>query len=588
MDAGVDSPAPMTRKQRKAAKEAAKAAEKNGVGQTAVGSSLADGTSTQRAATEDTAARQRNLREPGLPVRTGGITNEAFEVELSKNDRRILEKNRTNDPNTIVGSPAALEVDRAQLNSFLQEAVFGASAGGGIAHDADLERDEKLRSEWCGLKHPDTKLRQVYDYMHLVILLYLAWALPNRLAFSKTPKGREVVTDLLVDIAVWLDIIFNRHHYYYDHKTKQLVTDPKKIKHGYMRSWFLIDFLSVVPADQVLLVTGNLMIDHGPDASVVSSGYIILAYAGPARMLRLLRMLRLVRLTSLLQIDKVVQILYGVFKNLGVTRLQLEFYFRVVFLLLSMLASGHGLGCLWLMIGRHNILKTVTPSGWMLDAYGVCDEMTGNCDMAKTKDYIQCIGGGFDQREWNLLHGALCFAPSEANKNGTETAACSPVPPHEARDVDCTWLKDKSSTEGAVGMADGVGAYERSQYLTAFYFALVTLSSVGYGDITPATPAEKGFVVMAILVGAFLYAYIIGEFSDLISNMKKDKNTYDAKMRAIADLLGYIDAPIDLRTKIFEYYEFKFMNKEGIGKACVARACETMQVLTNANRRHYS
>ena len=47
---------------------------------------------------------------------------------------------------------------------------------------------------------------------------------------------------------------------YYDPKTKKLITDRARIKREYIKSWFLLDFFSVVPADQALFVIGTLLL----------------------------------------------------------------------------------------------------------------------------------------------------------------------------------------------------------------------------------------------------------------------------------------------------------------------------------------
>lgn len=45
-------------------------------------------------------------------------------------------------------------------------------------------------------------------------------------------------------------------------------------------------------------------------------------------------------------------------------------------------------------------------------------------------------------------------------------------------------------------------------------------------------------------------------------------------MRTINDLLGYIDAPRELREKVQDYYDFKFANKEG--SSSFAKSMEEM------------
>lgn len=133
------------------------------------------------------------------------------------------------------------------------------------------------------------------------------------------------------------------------------------------------------------------------------------------------------------------------------------------------------------------------------------------------------------------------------------------------------------------GDLDAVGASEGTQYSAAFYFALVTVTTVGYGDILPETDGEKKFVVIAILLGAFLYAYIIGDFSNMLGNISKERNDYvgwhpasvsplsvmcwltlemlslqDQHMRTVNELLTHVHAKPVLRTKVLDYYEFKY------------------------------
>ena len=98
-------------------------------------------------------------------------------------------------------------------------------------------------------------------------------------------------------------MFFQMNMYYYDSKTKALITDKDQIKSGYMKSWFFIDLFSVMPVDQVLLALGNLLVSNCTGESCMKAGYSMLEYSQRARMFRLIRLVRLVRLAELLNID---------------------------------------------------------------------------------------------------------------------------------------------------------------------------------------------------------------------------------------------------------------------------------------------
>eukprot|EP01048_Picozoa_sp_COSAG05_P020755 COSAG05_NODE_3620_length_1955_cov_4.852970_1_plen_437_part_10 len=320
-----------------------------------------------------------------------------------------------------------------------------------------------------------------------------------------------------------------------------------------------------------MLAIGNYMVENSQSDSWAETGFFMQGLSTQTRMLRLLRLVRLAKLKDYLNTEKLVGQLHSALKRFGVMRLTLEFQFQVVYLVMIMLSGSHFLGCIWLLIGRHNVLELEHPTGWMVDLYAqwschydsihLIDTGFNNTegtiehecpiDINRTRDFVACYAADFDAAGWNEIHGWSC------------SEKCVPIPALAPHNVDCSWIRPRDSDADGTGDATGVGAHEHQQYLDGVYFAIVSISTVGYGDINPTTPDEKRFVIGAIMLGAFMYAYIIGNFSNLLLNMQREKSEFDAKMRSINDMLGFIDATEGLRNKVQDYYDYKYQNKEG-------------------------
>ena len=75
------------------------------------------------------------------------------------------------------------------------------------------------------------------------------------------------------------------------------------------------------------------------------------------------------------------------------------------------------------------------------------------------------------------------------------------------RDPKGTWL-------GLVSHADKQDLFDR--YMTSIYWSVVTLSSVGYGDLHPVNTKEMVFQNFYILFNLGLTSYLIGNMTNLV------------------------------------------------------------------------
>jgi CRP-like cAMP-binding protein len=71
-------------------------------------------------------------------------------------------------------------------------------------------------------------------------------------------------------------------------------------------------------------------------------------------------------------------------------------------------------------------------------------------------------------------------------------------------------------------------------YLAAVYWATTTLTTVGYGDIKAYNSNERVFACLSMIIGIFLYSYIIGSLTNLLSNL----DVREAKLTRKLDIVN--------------------------------------------------
>jgi hypothetical protein len=56
-------------------------------------------------------------------------------------------------------------------------------------------------------------------------------------------------------------------------------------------------------------------------------------------------------------------------------------------------------------------------------------------------------------------------------------------------------------------------------YMLSLYWTVTTVSTVGYGDYSPNTDLEIVFTMIVQFVGIMLFAYLMGNVSNVITNL---------------------------------------------------------------------
>ncbi|PYK64457.1 MAG: ion transporter [Verrucomicrobia bacterium] len=81
------------------------------------------------------------------------------------------------------------------------------------------------------------------------------------------------------------------------------------------------------------------------------------------------------------------------------------------------------------------------------------------------------------------------------------------------------WLVEQL-TPGAFAFNTTTGTKETMEGFNAFYFSFITLSTVGYGDITPVSKVARMLAAMEAMTGLFYVAVLIARLVSLYSSPK--------------------------------------------------------------------
>ena len=99
----------------------------------------------------------------------------------------------------------------------------------------------------------------------------------------------------------------------------------------------------------------------------------------------------------------------------------------------------------------------------------------------------------------------------DTTKNGDDVGETMP------RSSDGTWAKRSSNIVAALAggvLLTGTLAYRLLEdwgWIDSFYFSVITLTTVGYGDLSPSTPASKLFTVVYVISGISLIGAYLNE-----------------------------------------------------------------------------
>ncbi|KAM4698227.1 voltage-gated inwardly rectifying potassium channel KCNH7 isoform 2-T2 [Rhinophrynus dorsalis] len=104
----------------------------------------------------------------------------------------------------------------------------------------------------------------------------------------------------------------------------------------------------------------------------------------------------------------------------------------------------------------------------------------------------------------------------------------------------------------------------KDKYVTALYFTFSSLTSVGFGNVSPNTNSEKIFSICVMLIGSLMYASIFGNVSAIIQRLYSGTARYHIQMLRVREFIRFHQIPNPLRQRLEEYFQHAWTYTNGI------------------------
>ncbi|XP_049449953.1 potassium voltage-gated channel subfamily H member 7-like isoform X3 [Epinephelus fuscoguttatus] len=127
----------------------------------------------------------------------------------------------------------------------------------------------------------------------------------------------------------------------------------------------------------------------------------------------------------------------------------------------------------------------------------------------------------------------------------------------------------------------------KDKYVTALYFTFSSLTSVGFGNVSPNTNSEKIFSICVMLIGSLMYASIFGNVSAIIQRLYSGTARYHAQMLRVKEFIRFHQIPNPLRQRLEEYFQHSWAYTNGIDMNTVLKGfpeCLQADICLHLNR----
>ncbi|GLV37371.1 ether a go-go [Carabus blaptoides fortunei] len=129
------------------------------------------------------------------------------------------------------------------------------------------------------------------------------------------------------------------------------------------------------------------------------------------------------------------------------------------------------------------------------------------------------------------------------------------------------WPNDSSSPELINGPS------RKTMYVTALYFTMTCMTSVGFGNVAAETDNERIFTICMMIIAALLYATIFGHVTTIIQQMTSATAKYHDMLNNVREFMKLHEVPKALSERVMDYVVSTWAMTKGLDTDKVLNYC---------------
>ncbi|XP_026134121.1 potassium/sodium hyperpolarization-activated cyclic nucleotide-gated channel 2-like [Carassius auratus] len=291
-----------------------------------------------------------------------------------------------------------------QFSSMLQPGVNKFSLRMYGSQKEVEKEQERVKSAGNWIIHPYSDFRFYWDFTMLLFMVGNLIIIPVGITFFKDETTTPwILFNVVSDTFFLMDLVLNFRTGIIIEDNSNIILDPKSIKKMYLKTWFIVDFVSSIPVDYIFLI-----VEQGIDSEVYKT----------ARALRIVRFTKILSLLRLLRLSRLIRYIHQWEEIFHMTYDLASAVMRIINLIAMMLLLCHWDGCLQFLVP---MLQDFPSDCWVSLNKMVNDTWSELYSFAvfKAMSHMLCIGYGRQAPEslsdiWltmlSMIVGATCYA----------------------------------------------------------------------------------------------------------------------------------------------------------------------------------